>query len=616
AAGAWPGDPEELMDPSERNERGYFERRATAAALDGLLLNLGGSWARPPLEGLHPAALLPYRAILRGLIADLVGRAPSGSTPLLKDPRLCLFASELGLLLDSTAVFVLALRHPLEVARSLRAAQSTELSVGLALWELYNVAVCAGLAGRPVHVVRYDQLLEDDEVLEALLPACLGRGGELPRAAFEAAAGFLSSALRHERVDAGDERAWLWPPLGDLWHRLSEAASQHRAVPLPDASLSPIAQEILLLERGAAAGDAAPRRPAAGEPPAVAADDTVATVARLAAELAEAQRALERAGDERAALEGELAAARAGADRLVRELAERQEEHDRLRAEHDRLRAEHDRRAAELAQQQAALDGAQAERARLAAELAEARQAAEDLTASLAARQADLEQAQARAEALADALARARAGHRRLAAELDSVDAEAADWRSRARVVLARARALERDRDDALRERDAAARKLALARRELEAERVEAGHALARARALEAERAEAEHELLLERDLRHGFLHSLRALVGHFHPDADPAAFGEPELVDWARTIEEERERLVEANEALLVELEAVNRHRERLVSELEAVNRHREALVFELSETRRSESWRIGRALTWIVRVGLRRDRRRRPPL
>ena len=56
----------------------------------------------------------------------------------------------------------------------------------------------------------------------------------------------------------------------------------------------------------------------------------------------------------------------------------------------------------------------------------------------------------------------------------------------------------------------------------------------------------------------------------------------------------QERERLRDANATLLNELDAVNGHREELVDDLTAM--------------RSSESWKIGRALTWPLRVILRR--------
>ena len=68
----------------------------------------------------------------------------------------------------------------------------------------------------------------------------------------------------------------------------------------------------------------------------------------------------------------------------------------------------------------------------------------------------------------------------------------------------------------------------------------------------------------------------------------------EKQLVTWVTLASQERERLRDTNATLLNELDAVNGHREELVGDLTAM--------------RGSESWKIGRALTWPVRLILRR--------
>src|SRR5205085_1601993 len=65
AAGAWPGPPDALMPADDSNVRGYFERRSTVVALEGLLVALGGRWDNPPLHALDRLALEPLRDRLR-----------------------------------------------------------------------------------------------------------------------------------------------------------------------------------------------------------------------------------------------------------------------------------------------------------------------------------------------------------------------------------------------------------------------------------------------------------------------------------------------------------------------------------------------------------------------
>ena len=92
---------------------------------------------------------------------------------------------------------------------------------------------------------------------------------------------------------------------------------------------------------------------------------------------------------------------------------------------------------------------------------------------------------------------------------------------------------------------------------------------------------------------------SLRSVIREAHPGAVLDRLDQGELVSWAAGIIEERQRLHEANAALLEELNAVNRHREELVA--------------NLNEIWNSESWKLGRAVTWPVRFALRREMRGR---
>ena len=80
-----------------------------------------------------------------------------------------LFASQLAAFLEDSAKVIFCVRHPVEVARSLLERDSIPIQVGLALWELYNVSVCSGFADRELHVVRYDQLLDDADVIRRVI---------------------------------------------------------------------------------------------------------------------------------------------------------------------------------------------------------------------------------------------------------------------------------------------------------------------------------------------------------------------------------------------------------------------------------------------------------------
>jgi len=240
AAGAWAGPEAQLVPAVLDDSRDRYTRRDTTEALEAELVKLGGSWSNPPLEQLQPWTQEQLRPALRQVLSAATSDTPRGAVPLIKDPRLCLFAAELRtLLLDSWPV-VVAVRHPLEVARSLHDRDGLSIQAGLALWEIYNQSICAGLAGRPVHVVRHDSLLDDaDGVAGRLIGQVLTPDGDpLPRSAQDRAAAHLSRELRHHRADVADEDRWLSVAALRLWHQLESASQAPEATTLPVVELS------------------------------------------------------------------------------------------------------------------------------------------------------------------------------------------------------------------------------------------------------------------------------------------------------------------------------------------------------------------------------------------
>ena len=439
AAGAWAGEPDELMPSHPENAFGYFERLSTAAALDALLLELGGTWSSPPLDNLHASTLRPHRGTIQRLISDVVARAPAGALPLVKDPRLTLFASELATFLGDPAKVILCVRHPIEVARSLLARDSIPLQIGLALWESYNVAVCSGFAGRAVQVVGYDRLLDDAEVLSAVLGHTLRTKGRLPESMYEAAARTLSKELRHQRVAPGDEEGWMSLSVTQLWRRLDEAAQAHRALPLEHATLSRASLE-LLVTRGDLSRDwASPRT----------LEEARAEIERMSKQFTNHQDELRVVSAQRDALTGDIEEARTTNENLGNELARRQGE---LRAEvTQRETLTRDLRAAlttnenlgtALARHQDELRAEVTQRETLTRDLKAARTTNERLGTELARHQGKLRAVLAQRDALIGDLEEAHTTNESLGAEL-------ARYQGKLRAILAQRDALIGDLEEA-----------------------------------------------------------------------------------------------------------------------------------------------------------------------
>jgi len=169
--GCYAGSPESLKPSDSANARGYWERWDAWALDEQILAAAGANWqevADLDLGSLDEDERRRFEAHARELVAELDERRPW----VLKDPRLCLVLPLWRPAL-SAPVFVLAYRDPLEVARSLQARDGLPLAVGIALWEVYNLAALRHSLGAPRLCVSYNRLLSDPRDTAAALAAGL-----------------------------------------------------------------------------------------------------------------------------------------------------------------------------------------------------------------------------------------------------------------------------------------------------------------------------------------------------------------------------------------------------------------------------------------------------------
>ncbi len=136
----------ELIDAAEDNPEGFWENKAIVACNDELLEATGGSWDNPPD--------LPPQAVDDRRVAHVAEAAATALLALsehdhwgFKDPRTCLTAGY-WLDLQPDLRFVVCVRHPLEVALSLKRRNQNSYSLGLALWERYYATVLERRARR------------------------------------------------------------------------------------------------------------------------------------------------------------------------------------------------------------------------------------------------------------------------------------------------------------------------------------------------------------------------------------------------------------------------------------------------------------------------------------
>jgi O-antigen biosynthesis protein len=151
-----------LLPPSPDNPRGYWEHADIVALHHQLLADVGYGWddlrPLPPGFFASEAACRARRQLAAILTRDFSGAALWG----VKDPRLCRLVPLWLPLFDEMAAmprFILALRHPRDVAASLAARDGLAVERGLLLWLRHVLEAERATRGRPRSLVHYEHLL-------------------------------------------------------------------------------------------------------------------------------------------------------------------------------------------------------------------------------------------------------------------------------------------------------------------------------------------------------------------------------------------------------------------------------------------------------------------------
>jgi hypothetical protein len=201
AMGLQVGRSDDRLAPDLMNPAGYFELTAVNDLNQEILHHLGGNWDAPPrlTDGwMADPTIEPFVHRARHLVTSTLG-----DDFVLKDPRLCLLLPLWRRILADRFGAVLIVRDPVEVAWSLALRDGMQILTGLALWGAYNRSALQGLAGLPVHVCRYEDLVEQPGVALGAMAAALQSFGQLaPGADVEAGLAVIQPELRRN----------TWPP--------------------------------------------------------------------------------------------------------------------------------------------------------------------------------------------------------------------------------------------------------------------------------------------------------------------------------------------------------------------------------------------------------------------
>jgi hypothetical protein len=193
------GSPELLMDPNEANSSGYFEHKGFLKVNEALLAHFGGAWADPPRvkkgwEHDPSLDILVHEAKM--LINTFSGTSLWGW----KEPRTTVLLPFWKSLLANLR-FVICVRSPLEVARSLEKRDGFSIGAGVHLWGQYMRAAIQDTEGCPRILTLYEDYFSDPvDGIRRLVEFCgLRRPAEI--SLIEEA---IDSELRHQTSETGE----------------------------------------------------------------------------------------------------------------------------------------------------------------------------------------------------------------------------------------------------------------------------------------------------------------------------------------------------------------------------------------------------------------------------
>ena len=201
-AGAYLGEQQSLIGPRQDNPEGFWERADFNQFQDRLLLALKRRWdlAVPiPEKAWHHAEIEPFVNELTAMVrANFTGHQLWAW----KDPRSSVLLPLWRRVLKELGVelfLLLAIRNPLDVARSLERRDGFSVRKTLGLWLAYNLAIIRNAREIETTIIHYDDLLEKgvSEVKRCFDDLAVTWNMTLENE--QTLGSFLRSDLRHEK---------------------------------------------------------------------------------------------------------------------------------------------------------------------------------------------------------------------------------------------------------------------------------------------------------------------------------------------------------------------------------------------------------------------------------
>jgi hypothetical protein len=193
------GPSAELLPAAPDNPKGYSEHGPIVALNHDLLARLGGRAFAPP-ELPSGWESLPELGDLHERGGQIVRASFTGEQLVAwKDPRTCLTLPFWQRLMPPMR-YVICVRHPADVARSLHRRNRVAYERSCYLWLLYTRRALSGTMGQSRCLVVYDRMIDNPTQECAMLASFIGTPARAEQPAVKLAVEmFLDANLRHHR---------------------------------------------------------------------------------------------------------------------------------------------------------------------------------------------------------------------------------------------------------------------------------------------------------------------------------------------------------------------------------------------------------------------------------
>jgi len=173
------GEGDEVIARARKaNPEGFWEHYRLMRLNEGILKRLGGNWRDPPSmpQGWEASEeMAPAYDEARALLGESFDGRNLWAW---KDPRNSLTLPFWQRLLPDMR-YVICLRNPVDVARSLERRDGISLEDGVELWVAYVLAALVNTSGRPRLLVAYESYFNDRQAIVERLSRFVGRDGAL-----------------------------------------------------------------------------------------------------------------------------------------------------------------------------------------------------------------------------------------------------------------------------------------------------------------------------------------------------------------------------------------------------------------------------------------------------